>query len=46
MKLKNAHESKEKIMLGVLEEGSFIGDLEFVLHKRYHFNAICTTEKA
>lgn len=33
-------------MVGTLQEGNFIGDLEFALKKKYRYNAICSTENA
>ena len=33
-------------MVGTLQEGNFIGDLEFALKKKFRYNAVCSTETA
>ena len=33
-------------MIGTLQEGNFIGDLEFALKLKHKYNAVCSTETA
>lgn len=39
-------ETDNKVFMGLMSEGCFIGDMEFVLGKPFEFNAVCKTEKA
>ena len=36
-------ESDNKVFMGLMSEGCFIGDMELVLGKPFEFNAICRT---
>lgn len=39
-------EKHNKVFMGLLSEGCFIGDMEFAMGRPFSFNAVCRTEKA